>query len=121
DAEVVHELDPQDYHDFQVTRPHVATEPDGTRTLSWPSTAISVATTPIAGRRIVLVQGIEPSFRWRDYCEEILDVTRGLGVGTVVTLDRKSTRLNSSHVKISYAVFCLKKKKRKQTYYTTVL
>src|SRR5436309_8673947 len=31
------------------------------------------------------------------------------GVGQ---LDRKSTRLNSSHVKISYAVFCLKKKKR---------
>src|SRR5690606_40534864 len=30
---------------------------------------------------------------------------------TRVTLDRKSTRLNSSHVKISYAVFCLKKKK----------
>src|SRR5690606_40591511 len=28
-------------------------------------------------------------------------------------LDRKSTRLNSSHVKISYAVFCLKKKKQK--------
>src|SRR5690606_41904446 len=27
--------------------------------------------------------------------------------------DRKSTRLNSSHVKISYAVFCLKKKKKK--------
>src|SRR5690606_40120778 len=31
--------------------------------------------------------------------------------------DRKSTRLNSSHVKISYAVFCLKKKKRKKTAY----
>src|SRR5690606_5905634 len=30
-------------------------------------------------------------------------------------LDRKSTRLNSSHVKISYAVFCLKKKKKEQT------
>src|SRR5690554_7468148 len=29
------------------------------------------------------------------------------------TLDRKSTRLNSSHVRISYAVFCLKKKKRR--------
>src|SRR5690606_40014035 len=29
-------------------------------------------------------------------------------------LDRKSTRLNSSHVKISYAVFCLKKKKEQQ-------
>src|SRR6266576_5993005 len=30
------------------------------------------------------------------------------------TEDRKSTRLNSSHVEISYAVFCLKKKKKKQ-------
>src|SRR5436305_3208273 len=29
-------------------------------------------------------------------------------------LDRKSTRLNSSHVRISYAVFCLKKKKKKK-------
>src|SRR5690606_40492721 len=32
----------------------------------------------------------------------------------VVTVDRKSTRLNSSHVKISYAVFCLKKKRHPQ-------
>src|SRR5690606_24226774 len=32
-----------------------------------------------------------------------------------VPADRKSTRLNSSHVKISYAVFCLKKKKTKKT------
>src|SRR5690606_41178151 len=35
-----------------------------------------------------------------------------LGVYLPVPLDRKSTRLNSSHVKISYAVFCLKKKKK---------
>src|SRR5690606_41045319 len=32
--------------------------------------------------------------------------------GLRATIDRKSTRLNSSHVKISYAVFCLKKKKK---------
>src|SRR5207253_5941142 len=32
-----------------------------------------------------------------------------------VTVDRKSTRLNSSHVAISYAVFCLKKKKKNET------
>src|SRR5215469_17320889 len=31
-----------------------------------------------------------------------------------LTEDRKSTRLNSSHVEISYAVFCLKKKKKKK-------
>src|SRR5438874_5235979 len=36
-------------------------------------------------------------------------------VGTNIGLgDRKSTRLNSSHVEISYAVFCLKKKKKKK-------
>src|SRR5690606_39286406 len=34
-------------------------------------------------------------------------------------LDRKSTRLNSSHVKISYAVFCLKKKKKKKNHTNT--
>src|SRR2546430_13123813 len=33
------------------------------------------------------------------------------GIGTAVARDRKSTRLNSSHSQISYAVFCLKKKK----------
>src|SRR5256885_6852493 len=35
-----------------------------------------------------------------------------LGVDTDRAVDRKSTRLNSSHLVISYAVFCLKKKKR---------
>src|SRR2546421_4416110 len=34
-------------------------------------------------------------------------------VGTLLAGDRKSTRLNSSHDQISYAVFCLKKKKKK--------
>src|SRR5437899_3869130 len=44
---------------------------------------------------------------------------RVLGVAVVHHLvdnrDRKSTRLNSSHLGISYAVFCLKKKKKKKT------
>src|SRR5437870_9781827 len=44
------------------------------------------------------------------------DLGRRVG-GTPTRLDRKSTRLNSSHVAISYAVFCLKKKKTSyQTY-----
>src|SRR5690606_40962333 len=49
----------------------------------------------------------------------------GLGVdvldGVRFQLDRKSTRLNSSHVKISYAVFCLKKKKCKSSLLIPVL
>src|SRR5207249_10348940 len=36
------------------------------------------------------------------------DIRRGLGLGADGYIDRKSTRLNSSHVSISYAVFCLK-------------
>src|SRR2546427_7366107 len=38
----------------------------------------------------------------------------GLSALDLESLDRKSTRLNSSHSQISYAVFCLKKKKKKQ-------
>src|SRR2546427_5289345 len=41
------------------------------------------------------------------------------GIGGITGRDRKSTRLNSSHSQISYAVFCLKKKKKKKiTYYS---
>src|SRR5690606_15542250 len=43
-----------------------------------------------------------------------LRVRKGRGYEPATARDRKSTRLNSSHVKISYAVFCLKKKKNKQ-------
>src|SRR5690606_40923246 len=49
-------------------------------------------------------------------CPETLSPRKGIGVDGRFRrnrqLDRKSTRLNSSHVKISYAVFCLKKKIR---------
>src|SRR2546427_5412643 len=47
----------------------------------------------------------------------------GHSIVSVMTSDRKSTRLNSSHSQISYAVFCLKKKKKitiKQTHYCTI-
>src|SRR5690606_41355032 len=54
--------------------------------------------------------------------QKILNCPPGTGTDTVLRFlqspmplqktDRKSTRLNSSHVKISYAVFCLKKKKK---------
>src|SRR5260221_10428207 len=39
-------------------------------------------------------------------------VVNGIDRSAVIGLDRKSTRLNSSHTVISYAVFCLKKKKK---------
>src|SRR5690349_22971608 len=42
------------------------------------------------------------------------ELTLSFAADQLPPLDRKSTRLNSSHVEISYAVFCLKKKKKKQ-------
>src|SRR5207302_5428899 len=44
------------------------------------------------------------------YQAPFLQLSEGLSLGLADVGDRKSTRLNSSHVKISYAVFCLKKK-----------
>src|SRR5690349_24217908 len=45
----------------------------------------------------------------------IADTVVHVPVDAAYSQDRKSTRLNSSHVEISYAVFCLKKKNRKRT------
>ncbi|WP_324652805.1 PAC2 family protein [Georgenia sp. H159] len=86
EARSVHELDPQDFHDFQVNRPLSVRDEDGSRVLKWPTTTISVATSPVAGRTVLLVQGIEPSFRWLDFCEEILDVAQQWDVGSVVSV-----------------------------------
>jgi len=85
DTEQVDELDPEEYHDFQVNRPQVSFGPDGTREIAWPSTTVSVATRPDR-ETIVLVQGIEPSMRWRRYASEVLDAAERLGVRTVITL-----------------------------------
>src|ERR1035438_596370 len=55
------------------------------------------------------------AIRWPSGCHDALDASPVPGVNLSKSdpsiLDRKSTRLNSSHLGISYAVFCLKKKK----------
>src|SRR2546427_2907246 len=52
---------------------------------------------------------------FREYDPDVVIGIARAGVipGAVVARDRKSTRLNSSHSQISYAVFCLKKKKKR--------
>src|SRR5439155_24797705 len=65
---------------------------------------------PAAGRPAArLVLGQPQPGRPAAAAQLLPDLTRGAAVDRQ---DRKSTRLNSSHVAISYAVFCLKKKKR---------
>src|SRR3989442_9317786 len=50
--------------------------------------------------------------------ERVAEPHRSAYLKLITGLDRKSTRLNSSHVRISYAVFCLKKKKKKTIWST---
>ncbi len=82
----VDELDPEEYHDFQVNRPVVTEAEDGSREITWPTTTVASALVPGSGRRVLLVHGIEPSMRWRRYCRELLDIAERHGVTTVVTL-----------------------------------
>ena len=85
DAEVIAAFDPEDYYDFQVNRPRVVLE-DGRRQISWPTTRILVATETGFDRDVVLVQGIEPSMRWRAFSLELIELAGQLGVTTILTI-----------------------------------
>src|SRR6476660_3862482 len=85
DAEVVAALDPEDYYDFQVNRPRVSLE-DGRRVLTWSFSRDPVATETGLDRDVVLVQGIEPSMRWRAFTVELLELAERFGVTTIVTV-----------------------------------
>ncbi|MEU8625373.1 PAC2 family protein [Streptomyces sp. NPDC048669] len=85
-GEVFAALDAEDYYDFQVNRPTVWLD-GGVRKVTWPTTRLSVVR--IGGdkpRDLVLVRGIEPSMRWRSFCNEILGFAHELGVEMVVVL-----------------------------------
>lgn len=85
DAEAVAALDPEDYYDFQVNRPRVVSA-NGQRRISWRTTRILIATDTSIGRDVILVQGIEPSFRWRAFAIEIMELAQAADVDTVITV-----------------------------------
>jgi proteasome assembly chaperone (PAC2) family protein len=86
DATPLLTIDPEEYYDFQVTRPHVRLADGVTRRIEWQTTRLSVATLPGTERHVVLVNGIEPNMRWRTFCEELLGYVDQLGVTKVITL-----------------------------------
>jgi proteasome assembly chaperone (PAC2) family protein len=85
-ARVVAAIDPEDFYDFQMNRPEVGTNEAGMRRITCPSTQISVASPPGAQRDVVLLRGIEPNMRWRQFCAELLAGCEELGTELVVTL-----------------------------------
>jgi predicted ATP-grasp superfamily ATP-dependent carboligase len=84
-AQPVAELDPEEYHDFQVNRPMVTLQ-DGKRQITWPTTRLYWARPPGSSRDVVIVRGIEPSMRWQHFTREILGYADKLEVGTLITL-----------------------------------
>jgi proteasome assembly chaperone (PAC2) family protein len=85
-ARVVAAIDPEEFYDFQMNRPVVGTNENGVRRITWPSTQLAVASPPGALRDVILLRGIEPNMRWRQFCAELLAASDELGAEIVVTL-----------------------------------
>jgi proteasome assembly chaperone (PAC2) family protein len=85
DAELVAEIDPEEFTDFSTNRPEVRLDDDGRREVVWPSTEILAASVP-GGGDALFVLGHEPHLRWRTFCTEIVGVAEELGASTLITL-----------------------------------
>jgi proteasome assembly chaperone (PAC2) family protein len=85
-AEQFAELDPENFFDFQATRPHVTLEDGETRRIEWPETGFYHARPDGFERDVVLLLGIEPNLRWRTFTELVVGLANELGVELMITL-----------------------------------
>jgi proteasome assembly chaperone (PAC2) family protein len=85
-AERFAQIDTEEFYDFQANRPHVQIDETQARVISWPSVEILEARAPRAPRDLVIVQGTEPSMRWRTFSSLLVDLAEALNVQLVVTL-----------------------------------
>ena len=79
-------IDPEEFFDFQATRPQVKLVDGITREIEWPEVEIYEARVPRAPRDLLLLTGSEPSMRWRGFTQLVLDLAEALGVQMVVSL-----------------------------------
>lgn len=79
-------IDPEEFFDFQATRPHVKLVDGLTRTIEWPEIELYEARVPRAPRDLVLLSGSEPSMRWRTFTRLVLELAEALGVQMIVSL-----------------------------------
>jgi predicted ATP-grasp superfamily ATP-dependent carboligase len=86
DAKRFAEIEPENFFDFQATRPHVSLEEGLTRRIDWPSTVFYHGHPAGLERDIVLLLGIEPNLRWRTFTDLIVGFIKELGVELVVSL-----------------------------------
>jgi proteasome assembly chaperone (PAC2) family protein len=84
DSTRVASIDPELHFDFQARRPQVELIGGVTRNVTWPENVFS--TVHYADRDLVVLRGIEPSYRWKSFCRAIVSVARRTGCEMVVTL-----------------------------------
>jgi predicted ATP-grasp superfamily ATP-dependent carboligase len=77
-------LDPEEFYDFQVTRPTVRLEDGVSRVIDWPRGEFSAASA--GGRGVVLFTAAEPNVRWRTFCQALIATAQDLRCGLLVTL-----------------------------------
>src|ERR1017187_5935857 len=79
-------IDSEEFYDCQANRPCVQFDDRGKREIVWPTVEVFEAPAPRAPRDLVLVQGVEPSMRWRAFSSHLVDLAEALGVQVVVSL-----------------------------------
>ena len=79
-------IDPEEFYDFQATRPRVKLAEGEAREIVWPVVELYEARVPRAPRDLILLSGTEPSFRWRTFSSLITELAEVLGTQLVVTL-----------------------------------
>ncbi|MGH2974843.1 MAG: PAC2 family protein [Solirubrobacterales bacterium] len=86
DSEMIAQIDPEDYFDFQSTRPTIVLSEGQARRIEWPHNHLIAARIPAAERDLVLLDGTEPNLRWRTFSETVATAADALGVEMVITL-----------------------------------
>ena len=97
DAQRFAQIDTEEFYDFQANRPQVQIDETSARVISWPSVEMLEARAPRAPRDLVIVQGNEPSMRWRSFSALIVDLAEALDVQLVVTLGGLLADVPHSH------------------------
>jgi proteasome assembly chaperone (PAC2) family protein len=86
DSELIAQVDPEDYFDFQATRPTITLTEGQARHIEWPENNLIASRVPGGDRDLVLLDGTEPNLRWRTFSETIATAADALGVEMVITL-----------------------------------
>jgi predicted ATP-grasp superfamily ATP-dependent carboligase len=79
-------MDSQEFYDFQANRPCIRLSEGSAEEIMWPTVEVFEAFAPRAPRDLVLVQGVEPSMRWRAFSAHLVDLAEALGVQVIVSL-----------------------------------